>query len=113
MRKWQQVISWIQIMSSSCNSGSNLSASKHLRVDSRPRQDAEIAPDRAVMKSGPENGIGELVVVFVKVCSLRLKEAHVMLPFFTFFSGDPHSLFRHSSQTTVHLRLSGPQNANG
>ncbi len=113
MRKWQQVITWIQIMSSSCNSGSNLSASNHLRVDSRPRQDAEIAPDRAEMKSGPENGIGELVVVFVKVRSLRLKEAHVMLPFFTFFSGDPHSLFHHSSQTTVRLRLSVPQYANG
>ncbi len=100
-------------MSSSCNSGSNLSAATHLRVDSRPRQDAEIAPDEPIMKSGPENGIGELVVVFVRSCSLRLKEAHVMLPFFTFLAADPHSLFHHSSQTTVRLRFQCPQYANG
>ncbi|STJ54538.1 Uncharacterised protein [Escherichia coli] len=60
-------------MSSSCNSGSNLSASNALRVDSRPRQDAEIAPDRGDNEKQAENGIGELVVVFVKVLFAEVK----------------------------------------
>lgn len=65
------------------------------------------------MKSGPENGIGELVVVFVKVLFAEVKRGPRNVTFFTFLAADPHSLFRHSSQTTVRLRLSVPQYANG
>ncbi len=87
MRKGQQVIIVDPDKSSSCNSGSNLSASNAFTRRCRPRQDAEIAPDRGDNEKQAENGIGELVVVFVKVLFAEVKEAHVMLPFFTFFSG--------------------------
>ncbi len=39
------------------------------------------------MKSGPENGIGEFVVVFVKVLFAEVKRGPRNVTLFTFFSG--------------------------
>ncbi len=40
-----------------------------------------------IMKSGPENGIGEFVVVFVKVLFAEVKRGPRNVTLFTFFSG--------------------------